>query len=376
MIKSFSLIKNRKVTVIAHNTLLLIFIVAFLTGCTFDPRPQTPKERPYLIHAVLFPSKSPDVQLAGELTMPKGKGLFPAVILITGSGQQDRDETVLGHKPFLVISDYLTRMGFAVLRYDDRGVGKSSGDYATADVYDFADDALGAFEWLEKQSHIDKNKMGYLGHSEGGYIAPLASLKSPANFMILLATPAKPLLPDVMLAQSQDIARSQGQSEKIINDTRRQIIKVARILKTSKTVEEAKQSIMKLGKEEGGKTSEIKATVDLFANRWGMTYADYDPLPALQSFQKPVLALFGETDLQVSEKENAPVMKKALSNPQSQVCILAGKNHLFQNSETGNIGEYHKITTTIEPVVLENISNWLKGITEADENTHFRCRQQ
>lgn len=358
----------------ANLTARLIFVLAIcLSGCSYGPRPQMPKDRPYVIEQVSFSSINSNVQLAGELTIPYGNGSYPGVVLISGSGKQDRDETVLGHKPFLVISDYLTRRGFAVLRYDDRGVGKSTGNYGTADLKDFADDAAGAYLWLEKQPRIDKEKIGYLGHSEGGYIAPLASLDNHASFMILLAGPANQLLPNVMITQSQDIARAHGLSTKAINDYERQYLKLTSILKQAISVEDARQSITQWLETEGAKITEIKDTLHIFANRWGISYAKYDPKLALSAFTKPVLALFGEKDLQVSAQENAPIMEQVLSHPQSQVCIFANMNHLFQNSATGKSNEYSKITTTIEPEVLGTILRWLKNITDTNESSSFSC---
>ncbi len=355
-------------------SIILIFILAiFISGCSYGPRPQMPKDRPYVIEKVSFSSVNSNIQLAGELTIPYGKGSYPAVILITGSGKQDRDETVLGHKPFLVISDYLTRMGFAVLRYDDRCVGKSTGNYETADLRDFADDAAGAYLWLEKQPHFDVGKIGYLGHSEGGYIAPLAALSNDSSFMVILAGSAKPLLPNVMITQSQDIARAQGLSTTVINDYERQYLKLTSILKQATSVDEARRNLTHWLNAEGASNSEIKATLDMFANRWGIYFAKHDPKPVLTAFSRSVFALFGKKDVQVSARENASFMDQVLSAPESKVCVLDNMNHLFQNSTTGSIDEYHKITTTIEPEVLALISNWLKNITKMNEHSPLRC---
>ncbi len=353
--------------------MLIILIVIFLVSCTYGPRPQIPKERPYLIQEVSFTSKNPKIRLAGELTLPNVPGPHPAIILITGSGPQNRDEELFGHKPFLVIADHLTRMGFAVLRYDDRGVGESSGDFSEADIHDFADDASGAFAWLKKQPFVDGEKIGYLGHSEGGYIAPLAAQQTPAKFMVFLAAPIKRLLPDTMITQSKDIARSLGQSDATIDNYASQYIKLTEILRTSQNQQEAELGIIQWLKKAGAKKSEIKNTIKLFANRWGIAYASYDPMPALTSFKKPVLALFGGTDLQVSAKENIPIMREVLTHPFSRVCLFPNKNHLFQNSVTGKISEYHKITTTIEPEVLNSISHWLNYAVKENKELRWSC---
>ena len=151
-------------------------ILFFTTGCNLlIPCPQEPKDRPYHIREVVFPGGAEGVKLAGEMTAPQTGGPFPAVILIAGSGPQNRNEDLSGHKVFLVLSDYLTRRGYVVLRYDKRGIGKSSGDYQMATMADFADDAAAAMRWLKAQSDIDMARIGFLGHSSGGYVAPLFS---------------------------------------------------------------------------------------------------------------------------------------------------------------------------------------------------------
>ena len=341
-------------------------LFAFLAGCAsaagLISRSQDPKNRPYRIETVLFAGGDTNVELAGELTMPRGGGPFKAVILITGSGPQDRNEAIAGHKPFLVLSDYLTRKGFAVLRYDDRGIGKSTGDFAAAALPDFAADAVAAFEWLSTRPEIDTANIGFLGHSEGGYIAPVAAGRVPAGFMIFLAGTAKRLLPDVIETQTSDILRSQNQPQATIFRAVSQVRALTRILKAAKSATEAKNQLARYLESEGFTPSQIRTNLDLWATNWGMGYADYDPLPALKSFNGPVLALFGSTDLQVSARENAPETTTALQNSQSEVVIFPGLNHLFQPSKTGRIEDYLTIKITIDPSVLSKISGWLKGL--------------
>ena len=355
---------------------LFVTAMALLTGygCTAGlwPRPQEPKERPYRIETVRFPGGEGSVQLEGELTMPYGDGPFPAVVFITGSGPQDRNEKVAGHKPFLVLSDYLTRRGFAVLRYDDRGFGKSTGEYFKATPDDFAADAAAAFALLQHHPGVDGTQIGFLGHSEGGYIAPLAARRViDAAFMIFLAGPAKPLL-SVMKDQVRDLLQSIGASETVIAKGTQQFIKLMEILRTTDNTEEAKIQLKAYLKKEGVSTLtgkklswfEFYEGVRLWASPWGKWYAaGYDPLPALKSFNRPVLALFGGTDLQVSAKENAPIMASALMHPKSEVCVLLGLNHLFQPSESGKVEEYAKIKTTIDERALRKIGDWLETVT-------------
>lgn len=299
--------------------------------------------------------------------MPLGQGPFPAIILITGSGPQDRNEAIAGHKPFLVLSDYLTRNGFAVLRYDDRGVGESTGTFSSENRWkptlsDFAQDAAAAYRFMQSIPAIDMQKIGFLGHSEGGYIASAAAEFVPAAFMIFLAAPALPLLPDVMATQVADIARSQGKSQQDIEREKSLCRDLTEILRTSPSIADARSRIEKRLQSHGLTRAEIKANMEVWGSDWGRHYASYDPLPAFRRFKNPVLALFGGSDLQVSAAENAPVMKSVLTNPKSEVLVLDKLNHLFQPSETGRIEDYILIDTTIDTRALNAISEWLSGI--------------
>lgn len=334
-------------------------------------RPQHPRDRSYGIRSVSFQGGSQDVHLEGELTVPHGEGGFPAVILITGSGPQNRDEALAGHKPFLILSDFLTRHGFAVLRYDDRGVGKSTGEFSKATPEDFAADAVAAFHWLKNQPGVDADRMGYLGHSEGGYVAPMAALDSSPAFMVFLAGPALPLLPDVMEDQARDILSSIDCSDAIIDKAVAQVHQSREILRNSESEEEAKAVLLDSFKNDavsiltGKKPNayERKLALSLWASPWGRWYAEgYDPHPALKDYENPVLALYGGSDLQVSASRNAPIMETLLSNHQSEVVVFDDMNHLFQISKTGRINDYLKIKTTIEEPVLRKIVDWLEGL--------------
>ena len=350
-------------------------------GCAFGiwSRLQEPKERPYRVETVRFEGGGSDVRLEGELTMPYGTGPFSAVVLISGSGPQDRNELVEGHKPFLVLSDHLTRSGYAVLRYDDRGVAQSSGEYSTATAKDFAADAAAAFSWLQRHPHIAPSRIGFLGHSEGGYIAPLAAdMVGDAAFMIFMAGPAKPLLPDVMIDQNRDILRSSGATEALVNKAHQQVVEVTQILRTSTSVDEAKVRMKAYLKAEDLSFFEIRANLNLWATPWGMWYADYDPAPAYKIFRGPVLALYGGTDLQVSASENAPLMSTMLTHSMSEVCTFPGLNHLFQPSDSGKIEEYSRIDITIDEKTLHKIVDWMNRLNSASESIangiHTSCQ--
>ena len=332
---------------------------------SLQPRPQEPKDRPYVIREVRLPGGTDGVTLAGELTMPPGEGPFPAVVLITGSGPHDRNEVVSGHKVFLVLSDHLTRRGYAVLRYDDRGIGDSTGDFATATTHDFATDAAAALSWLRTQPGIDGGWAGYAGHSEGGYVAALAAPMERPDFMVLLAGPSQ-ILSDVILLQQGEISRASDMTEEALATNQRHAVGLLDILRSSSGPREAQDRIETFFRDEGVPDSRIRENLDLWATPWGLWIVDFDPRPALSAYDGPVLALFGETDLQVSAEANAPDMQAALGHPDSEVLTLAGLNHLFQPSESGLPQEYWKIATTFDTGAMNTIADWLDRILPAD----------
>ena len=252
--------------------------------------------------------------LAGELTIPEGSGPFPAVILISGSGAQDRDETLMGHKPFFVLADALSRRGIAVLRVDDRGVGGSTGSTMQATMEDSAGDVIAGLEFLKGRREIDKTKLGLIGHSEGGVIAPIVATKSmDVAFIVLMAGTGLPG-DQIITLQTRLIAKSTGAND-----------------------------------------DEIKSP-------WLQYFLRHDPRPVLEKVKCPVLALVGEKDLQVPPKENLAAIETALKqggNTVSTVKELPGLNHLFQNAKTGGIGEYSEIEETIAPSALTLIGDWI-----------------
>ena len=349
------------------DTLLGEFTQGATIPVTFTPAEDTPPParpqeealvRDYQILPVTFPGGAPDVTLAGELTIPNGDGPFPAAVLISGSGPQDRNEELMAHKPFLILSDHLTKSGYAVLRYDDRGTAESTGDHDAATTQDFATDAAAALAFLRDQTGIDATHAGYIGHSEGGLIAPLATQIEEADFMVLLAGPAVPLS-DVILQQSRDIAAAQGAPEQALAAQDDILTRVFEAMRASDGMDGLSNSITTLLVEDGAPEAQAKLQTERFATNWMYWAFDYDPVPALEAYEGPVLGLFGETDLQVSAEASAPVMKAALSHPSSTIKTLDGLNHLFQPSETGLPGDYAKIETTFDEGALAEISNWL-----------------
>jgi len=345
-------------------------------------RPQNPKPPfPYRAENVTYENKAGGVKLAGTLTIPAGSGPFPAVILLTGSGAQDRDELILGHKPFLVLADYLTRRGIAVLRVDDRGIGGSTGSIAKSTTEDFAGDALAGIAFLKGRKEIDPRKIGCCGHSEGGLIAPIAAARSgDVAFIVMMAGTGLPGT-DIVLAQGRLILKAGGASESELkshehlqnmlfrimdekNDEKNVRSKVSAALK--EFVAALSESDRKALGDSGSALSET--AVGQLNSPWFRFFLHFDPRTVLQKVHCPVLALNGERDLQVPPKENLAEIAKALKaggNERVKTVEVPGLNHLFQPCKTGSPSEYAKIETTIDPQVLKIIGDWIVEQTGA-----------
>lgn len=327
-------------------------------------RPQTPTGSvPYRAEDVVYDnSAAPDVRLAGTLTLPEGRGPFPAVLLIAGSGPNDRDEEIFGHKPFLVLADHLTRQGIAVLRYDKRGVGQSSGDYAAATSNDFAADADAGVLYLRKRPEIDPRRIGLVGHSEGGIIAPMVAEKDPAvAFLVLMAAPAV-RGDQIIMAQTRALAAAAGAPGSLLTANaaiERQYLDAVMSAKDGESAEHtARQILKKLGMPEAAIAAQAKDA----GSDWYRFFLNYDPAPALAYLRQPVLAIIGSKDLQVTPDENLPALKEALkSSRDSEVVELPGLNHLFQTAKTGALSEYGEIEETISPRALDLITRWISS---------------
>jgi pimeloyl-ACP methyl ester carboxylesterase len=342
-------------------------------GPTEQPRPQEPhKPYPYIEKNVKYPNSKANIILGGTLTYPNISPPYPAIILITGSGAEDRDETIFGHKPFLVLADHLTRKGIAVLRVDDRGVGESTGNYIEATNADFASDVKAGIEFLKEQKEINPNEIGLIGHSEGGVIAPLVASQNPEiAFIILMAGPGLPL-EQILYMQGELIAKANHVSEELISKQRKIQESMFSIVKNEENLEIAEQKIRKTLTEELKDikdknlpfTSEdsINAQIQMVLSPWFRDFLTYDPKEALRKVKCPVLALNGEKDLQVPPKENLAAIKEALQsggNTNYEVIEIPNLNHLFQTASTGALTEYAQIQETISPKALEIISDWL-----------------
>lgn len=330
-------------------------------------RPQDPAP-PYPYTATDVRFDNDDITLAGTLITPEGAGPFPAAVLISGSGAQDRDETLMGHRPFLVLADALARAGIATLRFDDRGVGESTGNPIGATTQDLATDTLAAVEFLRARTPI--GDVGLIGHSEGGLIAPIVAGMSPdVSFAVLLAGPGLPGS-EVLSTQTADLLRAEGMPEDAIdwrmgwND---KIIELAASTAATTDVAEQIRTLLTAAAADApalaaGQVSDdaIDQMVAAFTDPWMRHFLAYDPAPALARLTIPVLAMIGSLDLQASATENLPALEAALSsNPDATVMELDGLNHLFQTATTGAVSEYGLIEETMAPVVPETIAAWI-----------------
>jgi len=338
-------------------------------------RPQMPKGPfPYLVEDVTFANRRDKITLAGTLTMPKGAGPFPAVVLVTGSGPQDRDETLFGHKPFWVIADHLARQGIASLRYDDRGVGKSGGKFATATTADFATDALAAVQFLRTLKRVDSGNIGICGHSEGGIIGPLVARQSPKDvaFLVLLAGTGIPG-DKIIRHQMKDFGKLLGESETDLAQGEEFIATLFPLAKQAKSTEEAKKLLQgaidtfatKIKEEKDRKTflEASPAIVEQFSSPWLRWFISHDPASTLARVRCPVLAMNGEKDLQVKPGDNLPPIRDALARAGNREVTLKEwpqLNHLFQHCKTGLVSEYGLIEETFSPEVLAFMSDWIK----------------
>jgi pimeloyl-ACP methyl ester carboxylesterase len=287
--------------------------------------------------------------------------------LISGSGQQDRDESIMGHKPFLVLADWLARQGIATLRYDDRGVGESGGNPIGATTADFAEDALAAVVFLADDQRF--SAIGLIGHSEGGLIAPMVAAQADVAFTVMLAGPGVPGA-EVLAKQTEDLMRAEGVAHSAV-DWRvgwgTEVIALAasdvdsaEVAAQIRGVMEAAAADVPPGFEQSVSDAAIEETVAAFTDPWMRYFLAYRPQPALEALAMPVLALIGDLDLQVSAELNIPALEAALAgNSDATVTELDGLNHLFQTATTGAVSEYGQIEETFAPEAMELVSDWI-----------------
>lgn len=329
-------------------------------------RPQEPHP-PYSYDTVdvRFRNEIDDVELAGTITQPKEKGKYPAVVLVTGSGPQNRDEEIMGHRPFKVMADYLTRSGIVVLRYDDRGVGESEGNFVQSTIGNFSKDATAALAFLKSQEKVDENQVGIIGHSEGGLIAFLMAGQhvSDMNFGISLAGPAIPM-DSLMVLQLYHVGKSQGMNEEQLEAVRPVNRQNFAIIKSDISAAIAKERLLENMKDvTGGNATGLEREIQVMLMEPYRYFIRIDPVPFIQKIQIPLFAAFGEKDVQVPHAENMESLTDHLPNhPKTVIKMYSGLNHLFQPADTGAVGEYAQIETTIDEQLLKDIVSWIKEL--------------
>ncbi|MDD4727881.1 MAG: alpha/beta fold hydrolase [Dysgonamonadaceae bacterium] len=340
-------------------------------------RIQEPKEPyPYDVEEIKFKNNLQKIELAATLTLPKQKRKSPAVILIAGSGPNDRDETIFNHKPFWILADHLTRNGIAVLRYDKRGIGESEGEYFTATTQDFAEDVEAAIEYLKTRKEIDASQIGLIGHSEGGVIAPMvASDNKDISFVVLMAglgiTGSELSLSQNQFAFDKTLLSDSDKEElaQNIKNIYASVLTWEEYVGTEAERDELKQKLSELWKllpseitSIVSKESFIAKTTANIATPWFRSFLKIDPQQYLQKLTIPILAVNGENDTQVDSQRNLEVIEEALkkgNNKSYTIKSYPELNHLFQESVTGEIDEYGKIEQTISPKVLSDITSWI-----------------
>lgn len=343
-------------------------------------RPQVPKKPyPYIEEELVYENKEAEITLAGTLTLPSSDTPSPVVLLISGSGPQDRNETLYNHRPFLVLADYLTRQGIAVLRVDDRGVGKSTGDFSQATSVDFASDVLAGIEYLKTRKEINPEQIGLIGHSEGGIIAPMVAVKSPDVAFIVLMAGTGLTGEEILYLQGALISRAMGVSEEDITKNRQFNERIFSVLKEEDDSKNAEEKLRQMFMEDWEKMSDekkeqigdpevfLEAQLQGLLSPWLKFFLTYDPKPTLTKVKCPVLAINGEKDLQVPSKENLSAIEEALiagGNKNFIIKELPGLNHLFQTAQTGLPAEYVKIEETISLVALKIVGDWILEQTE------------
>ncbi len=364
-----------------HRTLVRAAAIAMtLIGSTAGAqpaRPQTPTEPfPYRVEAATVRwADGAGHTLGATITLPDagvwGDGPYPGVVLVTGSGPQDRDETIFGHKPFMVLADHLTRRGIAVLRYDDRGVGESTGSFASASVRGLADDARAAWRYLRDHDATDPERIGIAGHSEGGLIAPMIASENPeVAFLVLLAGTGVPGA-EVMLYQAEMMFTAGGLDDEWVaaaSSNREAVFDLVRAGASDETILEALVPMlaheMPHVKEESGLRMLAEQALPQFAGVWAREFITLDPRAYLGRVAVPVLALNGTLDTQVTVAQNLVAIEGALMDgpcPSFASVRLKGLNHLFQPAKTGMLGEYATIETTFDEHALGVISGWISA---------------
>jgi pimeloyl-ACP methyl ester carboxylesterase len=334
------------------------------TVSTTPTRPQHPERPyPYRTEEITFKSDADGATLAGTLSRPEEEGPHPAVVLLQGSGENGRDYAYRGHKFFLVLADHLTRQGIAVLRYDLRGVGESEGRLSGASLEDLARDAASALRFLKNHPGVDPTRVGLIGHSMGGMIAPrIHDQFERTAFLVLLAPPSLPGH-QVLSRQRARIADVSGASPAEVDSIRRQSRQVFEIIRSDQDSADVASQLRPILQEGDARNDRLQLKVVANTSPWFRDFARYDPRPALRQVDVPVLALFGGRDLGVPPQQNAVPMRSALTESPSDrvsVRVLEELNHRMQPVKTEQSSEVREIETTVAPEVLEQLTKWIR----------------
>jgi pimeloyl-ACP methyl ester carboxylesterase len=351
-------------------------------------RPQDPqKPYPYSEEEVSYENTIDKVRLTGTLTLPPSRKPVPAVVLITGSGGQDRNETLLGHRPFLVLADHLTRRGIAVLRVDDRGMGGSAPGSPNATSENYAEDVLAGVAFLKGRKEINPRQIGLIGHSEGGMIAPIAAVRSKDVAFIVMMAGMGQTGTDVILMQGDLLQKASGSGPEMITQVRKAFEQIFAILKAEKDNVAAEKKIREAVVSQMATMTEaqkkafapvlgtINAQMKMYVSDWFRYFLLFDPGPTLAKVRIPVLAIVGEKDLQVPPQENLVLIEAALKkggNKNYTILLMPGVNHLFQTAKTGSPSEYGVIEETVSPTALQTISDWILKQTTTRKRANTR----
>jgi uncharacterized protein len=357
--------------------IVLLFLAAIVFGVlghaqappppnapAYVPRPQDPKPPlPYKEEEVSYASaETSDIHLSGTFSKPDRPAPWPAVLLISGAGPQDRDETLAGHKPFLVLADYLVRHGIAVLRTDDRGAGKSTGTFEGATTKDFASDAAGGFQYLTTRPDVDKKKIGLIGHGEGAIIGAMVASTNPQVSFLVLLSGTGVSGDKVLLAQAVRAERAAGLPDQQVEADARIGAGLYKMVQDGRSADDMRNALSHVPPEFQTYADGWKGRVARLDSPWLRFFLGYDPGTALEKVQCPVLALFGDKDMTIDPDQNASAMKSAFSrghNRDAKVKTLSNLNGLLQKSKTGMSEEYATIQETMSPVALETIESWI-----------------
>ncbi|MBR5983614.1 MAG: alpha/beta hydrolase [Bacteroidales bacterium] len=337
------------------------------------PKKQDPKDFPYIVEEIEIFNPETNVKLSGTLTAPYDYKCDKIAILVSGSGLQNRDEEIFGHKPFLVLSDYLTRNGIAVIRYDDRGFGKSTGDVENATTYDLSLDAESVVKFIRTDSRLKDMKVGIIGHSEGGIIAPMvAARNSDVDFVVMLAGPAIEMS-TLLARQNYDVMKSSGQSEEIAKQYSKLALEAYKIIKNKKLeIDEKKKQVRdiiikmnSLVSEDSSDENDIQESVDVLFSPWMYYSLNSNPQDDLCKVKVPLLALNGDKDVQVYSKDNLAGVEKAMKKAKNQnykTIELKGLNHLFQKCIFGSPNFYGKNEETFNEDAMKVIAEWINAL--------------